>query len=301
MIGRWLALWRARRVRDTSAAYLTPEYVRLLEEADLPPPQLGGMTKDATVLVCTLNGLDTGTAALKDDPPAVVRMMNRILTPLTDIIMSADGCVETCSGDRLSAFWNAPIEVPDHAAKACTAALAMVVAIEALNDKLHGEIGVGGAVSPRLALSIGLNSGSVVVGNIGSLRRMHYTAVGDAVVLTNNFSGAARHYGVSVLIGETLQRRIANFATLEIDVVMIKGRSGFERVHTVLGTPELAADPEFRALRHRHQQMLVAQGDRRWNEAAALLAECRGNQRWGLDRVYDLYADRIAKRSTWPP
>lgn len=297
---RWLLKLRQRRlVRKAFGAYLSPEVLEKLSE-DPGSLELGVDTKDASVLICTIAGLVARTAELRNDPPAVATLFNRIFTPCMDVIVRTDGVVDTFVIDRISGFWGVPQPEADHPAKACTAAILIQQALVQLDAELRDEAAARGTSAPPLEFGIGANSGSVAAGNIGGRQRILYTVVGDPVLLADSFSRAGRFYGTPVIVGAETARQVPDFATLKVDVVRIVGRPEPEHIHTVVGTPDVAKSAEFQALHDLHQRMLAAYGGRRWDEAAALVHECKAKERWGLVKLYDMYAERIASGAVSP-
>jgi adenylate cyclase len=201
------------------------------------------------------------------------------------------------------AFWNAPLDDPAHATHALDAALAMRQALHALNEELAAEAQTGSAVeglSFRLESGIGINTGDCIVGNFGWEEHFEYSVLGDAVNLASRLEGESKNYGVPIVVGEATERLASGYATLELDLVAVKGKRDLTRIFALLGGRDLGSDPRFLAFRAEHQQMLGTYRAREWREARALIERCRGFDP-ELAPLYDVYIARIAAFERMPP
>jgi len=174
--------------------------------------------------------------SMKGDPQALTALMNRLLTPLSDAITQEGGTIDKYMGDAVMAFWNAPLDVPDHAAHAARAALAMRRRLRDLNAARQREAEEQGVAAPAsLDIGIGINTGRCVVGNMGSDFRFDYSALGDAVNLASRLEGLTAQYGEPILIGEATAEALAGrFALKEIGAVQVKGKAETVRVFALL-------------------------------------------------------------------
>jgi len=220
--------------------------------------QLGGETRPMTIMFCDVRGFTAISEAFKSNPPALTKLINRLLTPMSDIIMAHRGTIDKYMGDCIMAFWNAPLDDPDHADDACAAALAMLDELERLNRDLGAEAAAEGRPFQRLDVGIGINSGDCVVGNMGSTRRFDYTVLGDAVNLASRLEGLSKTYGVGIVIGEATREAAPSWAALELDQVAVKGKREAIRIYGLLGDRQLALTQAFAALSDRHAAMLAA-------------------------------------------
>lgn len=288
------------QIRSAFGQYLSPALVEQL--ADHPERlKLGGETREMTFLFCDVRGLTAISERFKADPQGLTVLINRLLTPLTAAILDRNGTIDKYMGDCVMAFWNAPLDDADHAAHACDAALAMLVALEGLNEERRREAEEDGIPFVALQIGIGVNTGECVVGNMGSEQRFDYSVLGDAVNLASRLEGQSKYYSVPTVIGEDTAAKIADrFALLEIDLVAVKGKEEAVRIFTVIGGPDVRAEPDFARLHDAHAAMLAAYRGQRWDEAQRWAEVCAENP-FGPKSVYDLYEERIYHLTFSPP
>jgi adenylate cyclase len=246
---------------------------------------------------------DFTTIAEQFDAQGLTRFINRFLTPMTDIILKHGGTIDKYIGDCIMAFWNAPLEDPQHARHACEAALSMQGHLVRWNQALREEASAKGARHPPIQIGIGLNTGECCVGNLGSEQRFDYSVLGDAVNLASRLEGQSKTYGVGIVMGEGTGGQAQDYAALELDLIRVKGKTQPARIFALLGDPARKADPAFQALHARHQEMLVAYRAQRWAEARALIGECLrlDTAQTRLATLYALYAARIEAYEARPP
>lgn len=244
---------RSRRdITRAFSRYLSPALVERLAN-DPSQLKLGGERRALTILFCDVRGFTTISETLKDDPEQLTALINRLLTPLSEIVLESGGTIDKYIGDCLMAFWNAPLDDPDHASHAVGAALRMLEAIEALNAELRQEAEGVHSKSHVLRIGIGINTGDCVVGNMGSSRRFDYSVLGDSVNLASRLEGESKNYGVPLLVGEqTARLTAADFTSAELDSITVKGRTALSPIFTILHprpAPQALAD---------HKQLLAA-------------------------------------------
>eukprot|EP00913_Durusdinium_trenchii_P021230 g19943.t1 len=238
-----------RQITRAFSQYLAPALVAELAK-DPGKLKLGGEKKCLSVLFCDVRGFTTISERLKDDPQQLTQLINRLLTPLSDIVLSHGGTIDKYIGDCLMAFWNAPLDDPDHAKHAVAAALAMLGSMDKLNSDLQREAEADGREFFPLRIGIGVNTGECVVGNMGSEQRFDYSALGDTVNLAARLEGASKNYEVSLLLGpQTAQAVASDFSVFELDRITVKGKVEETRVFTASASHDPSA-----AL--RHQQVL---------------------------------------------
>ena len=288
------------QVRGAFSQYLSPALVeQLAKEPDRL--KLGGELRNMTFLFCDVRGFTTISESFKSNPQGLTRLINRFLTPLTDAILARQGTIDKYMGDCIMAFWNAPIEDKDHPLHACDSALSMFEELDKLNQQLIEEAEAEGREPLPLKIGVGVNTGDCVVGNMGSEQRFDYSVLGDAVNLASRLEGQSKNYGVGIVIGEETNAVMEDkYATLELDLIAVKGKVEAVRIFALMGGPDMHEDSEFQALRSRHSDMLKAYRGQSWNEARVLIEECR--QLDGqLSELYDLYEERISIYMDQPP
>jgi len=285
-----------RFVRNAFAQYLSPV---LVDRVSQHPEQLklGGELKELTLMFCDIRGFTKISESL--DPQALTQLMNSFLTPMTRLIQAREGTIDKYIGDCIMAFWNAPVDVADHAEKAILAALDMRAGLHDLNAKLAADAGDEPPVQIRIG--IGLNSGTGCVGNMGSEQRFNYSVLGDAVNIASRLEALSPAYHVDLVIGEETAESAAGLALLELDRVRVKGKILPVQIFTCLGDRGFAAGPEFQKLKDAQERMLDLYRGQDWDGAEAVLADCRALAPEMLRGFYDLYAARIAAYRAAPP
>ena len=205
-----------RALKGALSQYLSPD---VMEEVVRDPSavKLGGEKRDMTVLFSDIRGFTSISESL--DPEKLVQLLNVYLTRMSDVIFEHEGTVDKYMGDAIMAFWGAPKAQPDHARLACLAALEMNRELERLNRELELE-GI-----PPLQIGIGLNSGPMAVGNMGSERRFDYTVMGDAVNLGSRLEGLNKEYATHIIASEsTVSAAGPEVRARFLDLVAVKGK-----------------------------------------------------------------------------
>ncbi|NYT29111.1 adenylate/guanylate cyclase domain-containing protein [Rhizobium sp. WYCCWR 11128] len=223
-----------RQITRAFAQYISPDLVKRLS-SDPSQLKLGGERRTLSVLFSDVRGFTTIAETLKDDPEQLTGLINRLLTPLSDVVMDHGGTIDKYMGDCIMAFWNAPLDDPDHALHAVEASLAMQAAISSLNRELEREAAMRGDRPHVLKMGVGINTGECIVGNMGSTRRFDYSCLGDSVNLASRLEGASKNYGVALLLGEETARLVAGtYIVVELDRIIVKGRTVPSPVYTVV-------------------------------------------------------------------
>ena len=289
-----------RQVRGAFGQYLSPALVEQLAE-NPEKLRLGGETKEMTLLFCDVRGFTTISEQYKSNPQGLTVLINRLLTPLTGEILAREGTIDKYMGDCIMAFWNAPLDDPEHSYHACESSLAMFKSLEELNAVREVEAKEEGIEFLPLNIGIGINTGDCVVGNMGSEQRFDYSVLGDAVNLAARLEGQSKNYGVGVVIGEITYNQVGDrFATIELDQIAVKGKTEAVTIFGLLGGPEMQGEQDFQKLAETHEQMLVAYRSQDFDKAEELCKVCRtipGNP----EVLYDLYDERIEEYKENPP
>jgi adenylate cyclase len=250
-----------------------------------------------------VRGFTTLSEGYRDNPEALTTLMNRLLSPLSDAIIERGGTIDKYMGDGIMAFWNAPLDVPEHAKRAVEAALDMLDRLRAFDATLAEENRHTGRAHYPLRLGIGVNTGSCVVGNLGSNLRFDYSALGDAVNLTSRLEGQSKAYAVEIIVSQSTAAQLDDaFPLLELDLVRVKGRSLPERIYTVLGPPGMSADARCHALIDVLKDFHTAYRAQAWDRAEAALDAAVGPaEPFGLGGYLDVMRERIAEYRQAPP
>jgi len=286
-----------RFVRDAMGRYVSPHVVAQITR-DRTRLALGGELRELTVLFSDIRGFTRIAEGLP--PKDLTNLINRFLTPLTRVIQESGGTVDKYMGDCIMAFWNAPLDVPEHPRKAVRAALAMRGELHALNEMLHAEAMQKEEAPIMLNAGIGLNTGDASVGNMGSEQHQAYSAIGDTVNIASRLEGLSRVYDLDIVMGEETARHVQDFALLELDEVRVKGREAPLRVFTALGDENNAATHLFATLAASHVAMLAAYRQQDWSAARAALNVCRPMS-GSLAGLYAVYEQRITRYEAAPP
>ncbi|MEO5338141.1 MAG: adenylate/guanylate cyclase domain-containing protein [Magnetospirillum sp. WYHS-4] len=288
-----------RQVRSAFGFYLSPAMVEQLAE-DPTRLKLGGEKKNMSMLFCDVRGFTTISEMF--DAEGLTKLINKLLTPLTGVILERKGTVDKYMGDCIMAFWNAPLDDADHARHACLSALEMNATMGPLNDKLAAEAAAENRKMIPLKVGIGVNSGDVVVGNMGSDQRFDYSILGDEVNLASRLEGQCKTYHVDIVLGQNTQAQVPGLATLELDLIKVKGKTEAVRVFTLLGDEQVAQSPAYRDLRAAHDGLLAAYRAQDWTAAKARLADCRRlMDGYNMAGYYEMMDERVAEFEQNPP
>jgi len=259
-----------REIRSAFGRFVSPAVVARL--AEMPGAlELGGLQRELTLLFCDIRSFTTISEGL--NASELTRFLNEYLTPMTDAILDRLGTVDKYMGDAIVAFWNAPLDDAKHAAHAVESALSMRQTLVALNDGWRRRAEAEERPFKPVRFGIGLNSGECCVGNLGSLRRFDYSAIGDEVNVASRLEGACKIFEVDVIGSETTRAEAPHFAWLEIDSVLVKGKTRPVGLYALAGDQALAASDEFADLSRLHAAMLAAYRARDFAGAISMAKE----------------------------
>lgn len=267
----WREQRRKREIQSMFGAYVDPAVVAELVR-NPASIRLGGERREATVFFSDLVGFTDLSEKLRDQPELMVEIVNAYLDETSECLLNHGAYVDKYIGDAVMAVLGAPQHLPDHALAACRAALETQRAITGINARYTEKTGV------HLAVRVGLNTGEMIVGNLGSSRKKNYTVMGDAVNLASRLEGANKVFGTGILLGEETARRVQGvMVTRPLARLRVKGKLQAIEVHTLHGATGTlpAAEMEFVAAYRAGYAALV---DRRYAEAAAALARARSLQ-----------------------
>ena len=195
--------------------YLAPAMVKKLQN-NPSLLKLGGERKELTFLFSDIRGFTPISESMKGDPEKLTKYVNKFLTAMTDIILKNGGTIDKYMGDCIMAFWNAPLDTPQHKKLAIKTAREMKFKLKEMNK--NGEF------NPPLNIGIGLNTGDCLVGNMGSEQRFDYSVIGDAVNLASRLEGISKNYNTTIIISEFTRKDIEGFKFYKLDDVQVKGK-----------------------------------------------------------------------------
>jgi len=252
--------------------------------------KLGGEKKELTVLFSDIRGFTTISERLSSE--MLVKILNEYLTDMTDIVFKYDGFLDKYMGDAVMAVYGAPLDQADHAHRACDTALDMIEGLKVLQTRWQA----GG--TPKFNIGIGINTGTMVVGNMGSKRRFDYTVMGDSVNLGSRLEGANKQYNTNIIISEfTFEKVRDRFFCRELDSVKVKGKNLPVKIYELVGRRGVA--DEVRVVLDLFHEGLRQHKERRWKEAMETF-----NKVLDLkpdDYPSQLYLERIRSLTVNPP
>jgi adenylate cyclase len=285
----------SRRSRDISkrfGEYVPPEIVEEMA-ANPQAVSMEGKSKEMTVLFSDVRSFTTISEQFKDRPQELSDLMNQFLTPMTKVIQRHRGTIDKYMGDAIMAFWGAPLDDPQHATHALQAALELPKTIRALD----AEFAKRGW--PALKIGVGLSTGNMRVGNMGSEFRRAYTVMGDPVNLGSRVEGLTKEYGAVVMCSEfTREAGPPDWSYRELDTIRVKGKAQPVSIYEPMG-PKDALDPQLRQDLARHRGALKLYRAQKWEEAEAeFFSLSRGPNKHA---VYEVFLERIADLRKHPP
>ncbi|MGL9620468.1 adenylate/guanylate cyclase domain-containing protein [Bradyrhizobium sp. U531] len=290
------------QIRGQFAQYMSPVLVEQLVQS---PEKLvlGGEEREMTIMFSDVRGFTTISESYKHDPQGLIELMNRFLTPLTDVIIERKGYIDKYMGDAIMAFWNAPLDDAEHEINACEAAIQMLEQIDTVNKEREEESAEGGHVYIPLNVGIGLNTGIGVVGNMGSDLKKNYSVLGDSVNLASRLEGQTKEYGFPIIVGSrTALAAKDRFAILELDFIMVKGKSEPEVIYAIAGREDVMHSAAFQRLRNITIEMLGCYRGRDWQGALDAIERGRKSEDADtLEKLFKLYEARIRDFELNPP
>ncbi len=252
----YIATERERsRVRSAFGHYVAAPLVEELAR-NHDKLKLGGETREVTVLFADVRGFTNIAEGLTAEE--LITFLNRLFTPLSDIILEERGTIDKFMGDAVMAFWNAPLLEEAHATSACRAALRMQEQVGRLNALWAAEAAARGATVAHVQLGIGLNTGDCCVGNVGSPQRFDYSILGDVVNIASRLEGTTKTYGVPIIVGEKTALAASMLAFLEIASVKVRGKERPERIFALIGDEAVEKSETFAKLSGAHARLLAA-------------------------------------------
>ena len=253
-----------RKIRKTFGQYLSPGVIALIEKDPQKYIRPGGETKDLTVMFSDIRGFTTMSEGLTADE--LVLLLNEYLGEMTEVIFHNLGTLDKYIGDAIMAFWGSPYPQTDHAYRACMCSLQMIQALDKLNAKWKAE------GRKQIAIGVGLNTGPVNVGNMGSNKRLAWTVMGDNVNLASRLEGITKEYRGRIVISERTYREVAEkFVCRDLDKIRVKGKNLPVTIYELLDFAE--NKQKYEPLLTRYNHAMEAYRAQNWQEAASRLGE----------------------------
>ncbi len=285
---------KKQELKGTFAKYVSPAIVDEILK-DPGNIELGGKKVELTVMFSDVRGFTTISEKL--DPRALSSLLNSYLTPMTDLVFETKGTLDKYMGDAIMAFWGAPIPLEDHPQRAATCALKMLKKLKVLQQEYAAK-GL-----PTIDIGIGLNTGDMSVGNMGSNTVRSYTVMGDSVNLGSRLEGINKEYGTRIIVSEFTQKRIAQeFITREVDWVRVKGKAQPVRIFELMGTKAsgpLAPEGQLLALLPDFEKGFRLYHERKFDEAVVAFTSALNLK--PDDECSQLYIERCNDYVTEPP
>jgi adenylate cyclase len=277
-----------QQIKKQFGTYLSPDLVaRLQRQPELL--KLGGESRDLSIMFTDVRGFTTISEHYGDDVQGLTSIMNRYMTVMTRAILENNGTLDKYIGDAQMAFWNAPLDNNKHALDAVRTAFQMLKDLEIFNEEIKGE-GI-----PAFGMGLGINTATVVVGNMGSDQRFDYTCLGDGVNLAARLEGQTKPYGVKLIVGPQTAESVGSvYQIVELDLIAVKGKTEPARIYTVLDVSDGAGE-----LLHKKFLDLYRQG--KWDEALNLIKDLKRCWNEELNAYYAMMEQRIYDLKTDEP
>ena len=248
-----------QQIRGMFEKYVDASVVnQLIENPELMA--LGGEERELTILFSDIQGFTSMSEKLT--PAELVKLLNELLDDLSLIIFKNKGTIDKYIGDAIMAFWGAPIPDPDHAYKACVSAIEMQKELARLREmwKKQGR--------PEIKMRIGINTGKVIVGNMGSKVKFNYTVVGDDVNLASRLEGANKAYGTQIMIGESTYEKVKDKVIVrELDLLVVKGKTEPVRVYELIDLANNRLPDDMKKFIEIYHRGLKLYREREWEKA----------------------------------
>ena len=248
------------QIKKQFGTYLSPALVEKLQK-NPELLRLGGETRELSIMFTDVRGFTTISEHYGTDVQGLTQIMNRYMTAMTTKIIDNEGTLDKYIGDAQMAFWNAPLDDKDHALNAVKTGLEMLGDLDEFNKEIAKEN------IPAFGMGLGINTGNVVVGNMGSRQRFDYTCLGDSVNLASRLEGQSKPYGVKLILGQRTAELVKdNYSVIELDNIAVKGKKEGVKIYTIGET-----------VKYKHEEYLKEYYRGSWDKAI----------KWANDLVKD--------------
>jgi adenylate cyclase len=256
--------------------------------------RLGGDRRELTVFFSDIASFTTVSEQFQAKPEGLVALLNEYLDEMTHLVLKYEGTLDKYEGDAIMAFWGAPLPQKDHALRTCLASLEMQKRLAVLRSKWTKE------GRPALTVRIGINTGIMIVGNMGGKDRFDYTVIGDSVNLASRLESANKQYNSNIMISDfTFSQVKGKVIVRELDLIQVKGKSEPVKVYELLGTADMALTDNQRQALELYHEGLKLYRDRKWEESIAYM-----QQVYSLDETCyaaQIYTERANLYQITPP
>jgi len=281
-----------RQITGLFGQYVPPE---LVDEMARNPEHFSmeGESREMSVLFSDVRGFTTISEGL--DPKQLAQLMNQFLTPLTEVIYKHRGTIDKYMGDCIMAFWGAPLPDAGHARNGLLAGLEMHAAMEKMNPVFKAK------GWPEIRIGVGVNSGRMSVGNMGSRIRLAYTVMGDAVNLASRLEGITKQYGADMIVGEETRNAVSDVVFCELDLVRVKGKDTAVRIFEPLGLQGQVEQAKLKEA-ELYAEFLRLYRAQAWDQAEQSLSNLQHTSPENYHSyLYQMYFKRIAYKRQNPP
>jgi adenylate cyclase len=265
-----------QQIKKQFGTYLSPAMVEKLQK-DPSLLKLGGETRELSIMFTDVRGFTTISEHYGKDVQGLTQIMNRYMTAMTSKIIENEGTLDKYIGDAQMAFWNAPLDDKDHAINAVKTGLVMLEDLDEFNKEIAQEN------IPAFGMGLGINTGDVVVGNMGSVQRFDYTCLGDSVNLASRLEGQSKNYGVRIVLGPKTAEYVKDvYPVVEMDCIAVKGKTEGVKIYTVGKTV---------AYMHNEYLKEYYRGD--WKKAIDWARKMVNNDDVTIKHYYELMIERM--------
>ena len=262
---------------------------KLQENPDLL--KLGGETRELSIMFTDVRGFTSISEHYGSNVQGLTEIMNRYMTAMTAKILQNEGTLDKYIGDAQMAFWNAPLDDADHAKNAVKTALEMLGDLQAFNDSIAAE-GV-----PPFGMGLGINTGSVVVGNMGSSQRFDYTCLGDSVNLASRLEGQSKPYHVKLVIGQRTYELVKDeYLCLELDCIAVKGKTEGVNIYTIV--PRNSANVVYA---RTHEDFIKLYREQNWTKLYEYYLTLQNAFNGEMREYYEMMMERVEEFMKNPP
>ena len=275
MFNRFVLEFRQKQqIKKQFGTYLSPAMVAKLQK-NPALLKLGGEHRELSIMFTDVRGFTSISEHYGKDVAGLTSIMNRYMTAMTKDILDNNGTIDKYIGDAQMAFWNAPLDDKDHAMNSVGTAISMLDSLHKFNEEIQQE-GI-----PAFGMGIGINTGEVIVGNMGSDQRFDYTCLGDAVNLASRLEAQSKNYGVQLIIGQNTAKEVRfDCDIFELDTIAVKGKTEGVKIFTLAKATD------------EHKEFIKLYYEGKWDSALSCVTLCKERQPDMVD-YYDLMSERL--------